>query len=153
MRRMIALGLVMLAASIAVAGQQWVELNLLCTNTQTNTATANVQGRIDTVYVEAPTTGGVAVAFTTGSVSVVSTPAVGLDLSSVTLYSNDAVTNTAVVARPRFAPTDAAGSALSTLTVKEPHLAVGDDVVFTVEQTAVAGHTNVLWRAFLKVTD
>jgi len=143
----------LLACATVYAGPRYYEFTrITLTNTATNTAVLNPKGAIDAVYVMAPTTGGVtlAAASVTSTVTVVSAPNVGSGLSSTTLFTDAAVTNFTVSSHPRFAPTDNTGAALSSLTVFEPFLNVGDPITLTVIQTGTA-QTSVLYRVFIKV--
>lgn len=140
-----------LLAGVVLAGPRYEKGQMLLTNTATNTVYLNPQGRILEVLVAKPSTGGVAIATAaaTGTVTVISTPAVNSGLTATTLFTST-VTNNTLTTKPRFAPTDNTGSALSSLTVYEPLLCVGDSVAFKVIQEAT-GMTNVLWQVWLKV--
>jgi hypothetical protein len=145
----------LLACASAWAAPRYEEFDrITLDNAATNTATLTPKGRVIAVYVMPPSTGGVALATAsvTGAVTVVASPAVGSGLSSTTLFSDAAVTNATVSAMPRITPTDTAGDALTSLTVREPFLSAGDTITLTVTQTGTAAAmTNVLWRVFLKL--
>lgn len=146
-----ACGLAASLCSAAVAQPRYESAVIKLTNTSTNTVTLNPQGRILSVMVLGAQTNGVTMATgaATGTVTVISTPAVDSGLTATTLFTST-MTNATLTASPRFAPTDAAGTALTTLTVKEPHVNVGDPIVFQVIQAA-SGLTNVTWKCWLKI--
>lgn len=143
----------LLACASILASPRYEEFDrITLTNTESDTATLQAKGLIDAVYVMAPTTNGATLGSgsVTSTVTVISAPAVGSGLSSTTLFTSSTVTNATVSARPRFAPTDNAGTALTSLTVFEPFLNVGDTITLTVSQVGVA-QTNVQYRVFIKL--
>jgi len=144
-------GLAALCVGAALAQPRYESAEVKLTNNQTNSVTLNPQGRIVEVLVLGSQTNGVTLSTgaATGTVTVVSTPAVNSGLTATTLFTAT-MTNNTVTARTRIVPTANTGAALSTLTVAEPHLNVGDPVVFQVVQAA-SGLTNVSWKCWLKV--
>jgi len=138
----------LMACASASAEPRWVPLIVKCQGAVTSSVSASVQGRIMEVRVSSPATNGVAITSVTGNVAIAATPAFGTGNAATTIYANTNVTS-AVAARPRMAPTDTAGTGLSSLTVYEPYLCVGDTVALTVIQTGAA--SNVVWRADVKV--
>jgi len=133
-------------ASVAAA-QRIVPLDIYVTHsnkTFTNTVSQSVQGVIDSVYVQVPSS-------QTALVTVVSAPAFGSGNAGTMIYTNAALT-ASTVARPRYVPTDNTGATnalVGASHTSEPYLCAGDTVTLTVTQ-ASAG-TNISWRAFLKL--
>lgn len=146
MRRLLisaaALGLM---ACAVLAGPQFVsfEVNHGTTSTNVLTQSRAVHGYVDEVYVSAPSRAGV-----TANVYVASTPAIDTGLTSTEIYTNAAVT-AAAKARPRIAQTDTEGTDLSSLTVPERLLCVGDTVTLRVVQSSAV--TGVVYKVRLKV--
>ena len=146
MRRAFSTFAALLVLASVAAAQRVIPLDIAITAANkalTNTVSQSVAGVVDSVYVQVP-------ASQTGAVDVVATPAFGSGLTAARLYTNSALSASAV-ARPRFVPTDNTGStnALGAAHVTEAYIAAGDTVTFTVIQ-ASAG-TNITWRAFLKM--
>jgi hypothetical protein len=144
MRYTVAIAAAILAAT-ACANPQYVSFEVAHTTASTNvlTQTLPVIGYVDEVYVKAPSQAGV-----TANVSVVVSPSIDTGLTSTTLFTNGTLT-AADIARPRVAQTDNEGTNLSTLTVPERYLCVGDSVTLTVTQSSEV--TNVTYKVFLKV--
>lgn len=135
----------MAVASSAMAGGRYVPLECsIGTNaTATVTDTEYFRGKVSEIYVQVP-------AASTGVVTVVSTPNVGSGLTPTVLYTNAALTANAV-SRTRVTQHDNTGANLSSLSVAEPFLCVGDPVVFSVTQTSAL--TGVVYKAWIKLED
>ena len=137
----------MLVLASVAAAQRVVPLDIAITAanvTFTNTVSQSAQGAVDAVYVQIP-------ASQTAEVTVVANPAFGSGLPGVILYTNAALTVSAV-ARPRYVPTDNTGSTNALVGASHgsvPYFAAGDTVTLRVLQ-ASAG-TNITYRAFLKL--
>lgn len=136
--------IVALSGVSAFANPRWVEFPVKWGTTSTNilTATQTPIGYVDEVYVLVPS------AAFTGVVSIVSTPNVSSSLTPTIIYTNAECKATGK-ARPRVTQTDNTGGALSSLTVAERFLCVGDPVVLRVEQ--VSALTGVTFRAWIKI--
>lgn len=136
-------GVLALSGVAARAGVYELQAKVGAVGVTNVTATQNISGNIDSVYVQ------LAAASQTAAVSIVSARAFGSGLPARIIYTNSAVT-ASVAAWPRFVPTDNTGATnapVGASAVTEPHLAAGDTVTFSVNQ-ASAG-TQILWRAFI----
>ena len=145
LRCVLSLVAALVVASSALAGGRYVPLEVsVGTNATTRvTATERFHGRVNEIYFQIP-------AASTSVVTVVSTPNVGSGLTPTVLYTNAALTANAV-SRTRVAQTDNTGANLSSLSVAESFLCVGDPVVFSVTQASA--QTGVTFKAWIKLED
>lgn len=144
MRKLMILVAISLTACAVMAAPRYIpfEVSIGTNATAEVTDSRPVNGIIDTVYLDAPP------AAFTGLVSVVAAPTVSTNLTAVTLYTNAALIATAT-ALPRIVPTDNEGAALSSLTVAEPYLCLGDTVTFSVTQASA--QTGLTFKCWIKV--
>ena len=146
MRKLAAICALLTAFAVAgaLAGGQYVSFEVSHGTTTTNvlTQTQAVNGYIDEIYIEAPSRSAV-----TAAVSVVVSPVVGSGLTTTTLYTNATVT-AAAKARPRVTQTDNEGNNLSSLSVAERFLCVGDSVAVRVTQSSAV--TGVVYKVWIK---
>jgi len=112
--------------------------------TATVTQSKPVLGYIEEVYVENPSASGV-----TSAVWFAIAPAAGTNLTETVIYTN-ATQSASVMARPRVTQTDNTGGNLSSLTVAERFLCVGDSATFGVTQSTST--TGLTFKAWLKIS-
>jgi hypothetical protein len=144
MRKLMTVAVCGLMACAAMAAPRYIpfEVSIGTNAAEVVTDAQAVGGMIEEVYLQAPA------ALVTANVSVVSAPAVGTGLTETVLYTNGTLT-AAAIARPRVTQTDNEGANLSSLTVAERFLCVGDTVTFTVDQ--VSAQTGLTFKCWIKV--
>lgn len=150
----IALAALVVACAVVQASPRYVafEIKAGTNTTQVLTDTERMSGYVDEIYIQTPTTNGTTVksGIVTAQVLFAVSPNIATGLGSTRLYTNKTFT-TAIKARPRVAQTDNTGTNLSSLTVAERFLCVGDPMVLTVKQITAA--TNVVYKGWIKVDD
>lgn len=146
MRKLTIYALAALAACAGVRAEpRYVELRCdVATNAAVATDSEAASGYVREILIQGPSQAGV-----TANVSVVAIPFCGSNMVATVLATNEALT-AAQLFRPRIVPTGTSGSALSSLTVAEPVLCVGDTLRFRVAQTS-AQVTTVVFKAWVKI--
>ena len=146
MRKLTLIALAAMAACATVQAEpRYVELRCdVATNAAFAIDSEAVSGRVLEILIQGPSQAGV-----TANVSVVMIPFHGSNMVATVLATNETLTASQLF-RPRIVPTGTSGSALSSLTVAEPVLCVGDTMRFLVTQTS-AQVTTVVFKAWAKI--